>query len=160
MVTVARTVSKRTTRREFSIQKKLYKLLPKNVPKPISYKNGVMTMNKCGVSVKKWLCTHKYTNKTLAKIIRNVRLILDKIRRRYPGFRHMDLHAGNVLVYKDRIMIIDFGLSRFNANNLCPCYDLKMFTRSLKRFVSRAKKMSSSSSMSAASIAKRLLIRA
>ena len=155
MVTV---VSKRTSRREYSIQKKLYKLLPKNIPKPISYRNGNMTMNKCGVSVKKWLCTHRYTNKTLAKIIRNVRLILDKIRRRYPGFRHMDLHTGNVLVYKDRVMIIDFGLSRFNAKNLCPCYDLKMFTRSLKRFVSRRK--GTSSSMSAASIAKRLLLRA
>lgn len=154
----ARTVSKRTSRREYSIQKKLYKLLPKNIPKPISYKSGIMTMNKCGVSVKKWLCTHRYTTKTLTKIIRNVRLILDKIRRRYPGFRHMDLHTGNVLVYKDRIMIIDFGLSRFNAKNLCPCYDLKMFTRSLKRFVSRTR--AKKTSMSAASIAKRLLLRA
>lgn len=156
-------VSKKTSRREFLIQKKLHDLVPKYVPKPISYKNGIMKTRKYGVSLKKWLLTHKYTDVTLSQIIKNVRLILGKIRRKYPEFRHMDLHLENVLFYKGRIMIIDFGLSKLSRHGNTPvCYDINTFLNSLRRFVIRRryakframKKFTGNES--AASIAKRL----
>lgn len=133
MVTLS--VSKRTSRREYTIQQKLYKLLPKYIPKPLSYKNGVMKSKKYGTSLKKWLKTHKFTNSMLMQIIRNVRLILCKIRRKYPGFRHMDLHLDNVLFYSGRIMIIDFGMSKFKSGNTSVHYDMHLFLNSLRNLL-------------------------
>lgn len=152
-------VSKRTTRREFLIQKKLHKILPKYIPEPLSYKNGIMKSRKYGVSLKVWLNTHKYT----PQITKNVRLILKRIRRKYPGFRHMDLHVGNVLVCRGRLMIIDFGLSKMDGKSIPVNRDMSVFLKSLKRCLK--KKPSSSqcscqkikSNESAASIAKKLL---
>jgi tRNA A-37 threonylcarbamoyl transferase component Bud32 len=148
-------VSKRTSRREYIIQKKLHSLVPKFVPKPLSYRNGIMKTKKFGTSLKKWLGTHRYNNKILSEIIKNVRLILAKIRRRYPGFRHMDLHIGNVLFYRGRIMIIDFGLSKMNAPEVSPCRDINVFIRSLRRHVMKKK---GTQEESAASIAKRIAL--
>lgn len=154
---VVAVVSKRTSKKEYLIQKKLHNSFPKYIPKPISYKNGIMKTKKFGTSLKKWLSTHRFSNRVLSEIIRNVRLILGKIRRRYPGFRHMDLHIGNVLFYKGRIMIIDFGLSKLNAPGVCPCKDLNVFVRSLKNYVfKKKKKFVRKNEESAASIAKRL----
>ena len=167
-------VSKRTTRREYATQQKLYKLIPKYIPKPLSYKNGVMKSKKCGISLKKWLRTHsKVTDSTLMQIIRNVRLILSKIRRKYPGFRHMDLHIDNVLMNNGRTMIIDFGLSKFKTNKSV-CYDFQLFLNSLRNFLLKknkrrlryldkvlpeglSRRRRGASSESAASIAKRLM---
>ena len=132
------------------MQKRLYKLVPKYIPEPISYKNGIMKSRKYGVSLKQWLKTHKYR----PQIAQNVRLILNKIRRKYPGFRHMDLHIGNVLVYKGKIMLIDFGLSRLNAKGVSQNRDMITFFNSLRRFL---KKKKCSYSCSAASIAKRIM---
>ena len=154
----ATVVSKRTSRREYEIQKKLYALIPKYIPKPISYKNGIMKTKKCGISLKKWLGSHKYvSNKTISQIVKNVRLILSKIRRRYPGFRHMDLHIGNVLMYNGRTVIIDFGLSKMNSPGVCPCRDINTFIKSLRRYMSKKRPISKGrKEESAASIAKRL----
>lgn len=134
-----RVVSKRTSRSEFLIQKKLHAIVPKYIPKPIKYKNGIMYSEKQGVSLKTWLKTHKVSNSVLVQIIKNVRLILMKIRRKYPGFRHMDLHLGNVLFNKGRIMIIDFGLSKFKPGKISPCYDYHLFLNSLRAFLKRRK---------------------
>lgn len=128
-------VSKRTSRREFLIQKKLHTLLPKYIPKPISYKNGIMMSQRCGTSLKKWLKTHKFTDVMLMQMIKNVRLILNKIRRKYPGFRHMDLHLGNVLFHRGRILIIDFGMSKFRPGNTSAFYDIHLFLNSLRAFL-------------------------
>jgi tRNA A-37 threonylcarbamoyl transferase component Bud32 len=129
-------VTKKTSRREYNIQKKLHKLLPKFVPKPISYtRGGVMKSKKSGVSLKKWLRIHKFTNSMLIQIIKNVRLILCKIRRKYPGFRHMDLHLDNVLMNNGRILIIDFGLSKFKSGNTSVHYDMHLFLNSLRNFL-------------------------
>jgi tRNA A-37 threonylcarbamoyl transferase component Bud32 len=135
-------VTKKTSRREFNIQKKLYKLLPKYIPKPLSYKNGIMKSKKCGISLKKWLRTHKFTNSILMQMIRNVRLILCKIRRKYPGFRHMDLHLDNVLMNNGRILIIDFGMSKFNSGKTSSQYDMHLFLNSLRNFlIKRGRKL-------------------
>lgn len=150
-------VSKRTSRREYLIQKRLHRLIPKFVPKPLSYKNGVMKSVKCGVSLKKWIGSHRCSDRTISQITKNVRLILNKIRRRYPGFRHMDLHAGNVLMCKGRVMLIDFGLSKMNAPGVCPCRDMNVFVKSIRKLVHRrTRRTHGKKEESAASIAKRL----
>ncbi len=131
-----RTVSKRTSRREYTIQKKLHAFLPKYVPAALSYKKGVLVTEKLGVSLKTWLRRHSnITNSVLMQIVKNVRLILLKIRRKFPGFRHMDLHLGNILFYKGRIMIIDFGMSKFKAGSTSPCYDYHFFLNSLRAYM-------------------------
>ncbi len=131
-------VTKRTSRREYIIQKKLHTAFPKYIPKPLGYSQatGIMRSQKCGVSLKKWLKTHKYTRSTISKFIQDVRLILEKIRRKFPGFRHMDLHIQNVLVCRGRCMIIDFGLSKFSVPATKPVgYDMCIFRRSLRKFL-------------------------
>lgn len=131
-----RTVSKKTSRREYTIQKKLHTFLPKYVPRAVSYKNGVMISEKLGVSLKTWLRRHPNVSDTVLKqIVKNVRLILIKIRRKYPGFRHMDLHLGNLLFYKGRILLIDFGMSKFKPGSTSPCYDYHFFLNSLRSFM-------------------------
>jgi tRNA A-37 threonylcarbamoyl transferase component Bud32 len=151
-------VSKKTSRHEYTIQKKLYTLFPKYIPKPLGYyKGGIMKSKKCGVSLKKWMSSRACISTRLVnQITRNVRLILEKIRRRYPGFRHMDLHIGNVLFNKGRIMIIDFGLSKMNAPKVCPCKDMNIFIKSMRKFLKRRKGQRKVGEESAASIAKRL----
>lgn len=147
-------VSKRATKLEFSIQKKIHKIVPKYVPEPLSYSNGIMKSKKYGVSLRQWLKTHKYK----PEIVQNVRLILKKIRRKYPGFRHMDLHIGNVLMYRGKLMIIDFGLSKMNAKNVPVNRDMTVFIKSLKRFLKKKKtSIGCGCNQSAASIAKRIM---
>jgi tRNA A-37 threonylcarbamoyl transferase component Bud32 len=94
-----------------------------------------MKSKKYGMSLKKWLKTHKFTNAMLMQMIRNVRLILCKIRRKYPGFRHMDLHLDNVLFYNGRIMLIDFGMSKFKAGSTSVHYDMHLFLNSLRNLL-------------------------
>lgn len=131
-----KTVSKKTSRREYTIQKKLHAFLPKYVPRAVSYKEGVMISEKLGVSLKTWLKRHpNVTRSVLMQIVKNVRLILMKIRRKYPGFRHMDLHLGNLLFYKGRILIIDFGMSKFKAGSTSLYYDYHFFLNSLRAFM-------------------------
>lgn len=133
-------VSKRTSRREYEIQKKLYRSIPKYVPKPLDYRNGFLISKKQGVSLKRWLMTHTFTNAILMQIIRNVRLILVKIRRIYPGFRHMDLHLGNLLFDRGRILITDFGMSKFKAGRTSVCYDYHFFLNSLRALLKKKKR--------------------
>lgn len=115
---------------EFLIHRKLYKSFPRFVPKPIRYKNGYFTMQNCGISLKKWLSNKKYSDRIIFQIIRNVQLILKKINKRYPRFRHMDLHLDNILIDKGRIRITDFGISRFTTGKVC--YDVHFFLNSLR----------------------------
>ena len=153
-------MSKRTSRREFLIQKQLYKIVPKYIPKPIGYSSGgIMKTKKCGMSLKKWFSSQKCIKSSLiSQIIKNVRLILGKIRRRYPGFRHMDLHIGNVLMCNGRIMLIDFGLSKMNARRVQVNRDMNTFIKSLRLFLrkKRRKVLTKKKEESAADIAKRI----
>lgn len=138
-----KTVSKKVSRREYLIHRKLHAFLPKYVPRALSYKNGKMISEKLGVSLKTWLRRHpRVSDSVLSQIIKNVRLILLKIRRKYPGFRHMDLHLGNLLFYKGRIMIIDFGMSKFKAGSTSPCYDYHFFLNSLRSFMLKIRRRS------------------
>lgn len=121
---------KKTSMSEYLIQRKLYKAFPKYIPKPFSYRNGILTSKNCGVSVKKWLRTSKYNDDIVFQIIRNVQLILKKINKKYPRFRHMDLHLDNILINNGKILITDFGMSKFTTGKVG--YDVHFFLNSIR----------------------------
>jgi serine/threonine protein kinase len=135
---------------EYNIQKALYKVAPRHIPKPIKFfeqrlfvpvssftgrrpsvynysKQMVMyTEYAHGGNLKSWMrkMGGRITDKVMADLIRQVIATLKKIHTRYPEFRHNDLHLGNILVddtgKKVRLMIMDFGLSRLTARGSNP----------------------------------------
>lgn len=135
---------------EYNIQKALYKVDPRHIPKPIKFfdqnlfipiseftsrrphiynysKQMVMyTEYAHGGNLKTWLrkMGDRITDRVMADIIRQVISTLKKIHTRYPEFRHNDLHLGNILVddtgKKIRLMLTDFGLSRLTKRGSNP----------------------------------------
>jgi serine/threonine protein kinase len=135
---------------EYNIQKALYKVAPRHIPKPIKFfdqtlfvpiseftsrrprifnygKQMVMyTEYAHGGNLKSWLrkMGDRITDRVMADIIRQVISTLKKIHTRYPEFRHNDLHLGNILVddtgKKIRLMLTDFGLSRLTKHGSNP----------------------------------------
>jgi serine/threonine protein kinase len=146
----AYSAAKQAARVEFNIQKALYKVSPRHIPKPIKFfdqqlfipissfsprrtnifnykKQMVMyTEYAHGGTLKSWLnkMGDRVTDKVMADLIRQVISTLKKIHTRYPEFRHNDLHLGNVLVddtgKKVRLMLTDFGLSRLTKRGSNP----------------------------------------
>ncbi len=135
---------------EYTIQKALYKIVPRHVPVPYKFlhcrnfvpvsefknRNPVIfdyndqfvmySEYAHGGSLKDWL--HKMgsrvTDADMARMIRQVIATLKKIHSRYPEFRHNDLHLGNIFVDDTgdfpRLMIADFGLARLHARGSNP----------------------------------------
>jgi hypothetical protein len=146
----AYSAAKQAARVEFNIQKALYKVSPRHIPKPIKFfdqqlfipissfsprrtnifnykKQMVMyTEYAHGGTLKSWLnkMGDRVTDKVMADLIRQVISTLKKIHTRYPEFRHNDLHLGNILVddtgKKPRFLITDFGLSRLTKRGSNP----------------------------------------
>ena len=142
--------AKQAARVEYNIQKALYKVAPRHIPKPIKFfdqklfvpiseftsrrphifnysKQMVMyTEYAHGGNLKSWLrkMGDRITDRVMADIIRQVISTLKKIHTRYPEFRHNDLHLGNILVddtgKKIRLMLTDFGLSRLTKRGSNP----------------------------------------
>jgi serine/threonine protein kinase len=126
---------------EYNIQKALYKIAPRHIPKPIKFfdqnlfvpvsefknrrtdvfdykKQMVMyTEYAHGGTLKSWLrkMGDRVTDKVMADMIRQIISTLKKIHIKYPEFRHNDLHLGNILVddtgKKVRYLLTDFGIS-------------------------------------------------
>jgi len=120
----AYTAANQAARVEYNIQKALYKVAPRHIPKPIKFfdqqlfvpvsaftdrrpnifnysKQMVMyTEYAHGGTLKSWLrkMGDRITDKVMADIIRQVITTLKKIHTKYPEFRHNDLHLGNILV--------------------------------------------------------------
>lgn len=146
----AYSAAKQAARVEFNIQKALYKVSPRHIPKPIKFfdqqlfvpissfsprrtnifnykKQMVMyTEYAHGGTLKSWLhkMDDRVTDKVMADIIRQVISTLKQIHSKYPEFRHNDLHLGNILVddtgKKVRLMLTDFGLSRLTKRGSNP----------------------------------------
>jgi serine/threonine protein kinase len=146
----AYSASKQAARVEYNIQKALYSVAPRHIPKPIKFfeqqlfvpvsaftirrpsifdysEQLVMyTEYAHGGSLKNWLrkMDDRITDKVMADIIRQVIATLKKIHTKYPEFRHNDLHLGNILVddtgKKVRLMLTDFGLSRLTKHGSNP----------------------------------------
>jgi tRNA A-37 threonylcarbamoyl transferase component Bud32 len=47
----------------------------------------------------------------------------------------MDLHLDNVLFYNGRIMLIDFGMSKFKSGSTSVQYDMHLFLNSLRNLL-------------------------
>jgi len=139
-----------SARVEYNIQKALYKIVPKHIPKPIKFfaqdlyvpiseftnrrpsvfnytKQMIMfTEYAHGGTLKSWLrkMGSRVTDKVMADMIRQIISTLKRIHEKYPEFRHNDMHLGNVLVddtgKKVRFMITDFGLSRLTQHGSNP----------------------------------------
>lgn len=137
-------------RAEYSIQKALYKIVPRHIPRPIKFfeqnlfvpisafktrHNTVFNYKKQmvmyteyahGGPLKIWLrkMGDRITDKVMADLIRQVIGTLKKIHTKYTEFRHNDLHLGNVLVddtgKKPRFLLTDFGLSRLTKRGSNP----------------------------------------
>ena len=135
---------------EYNIQKALYKIAPRHIPKPIKFfdqekfipvsefknrrtdvfdykKQMVMyTEYAHGGTLKSWLrkMGDRVTDKVMADMIRQIISTLKKIHAKYPEFRHNDLHLGNILVddtgKKVRYLLTDFGLSRLTKRGSNP----------------------------------------
>jgi serine/threonine protein kinase len=146
----AYSAANQAARVEYNIQKALYKVAPRHIPKPIKFfdqqlfvpissfsprrtnvfnykKQMVMyTEYAHGGTLKSWLnkMGDRVTDKVMADLIRQVISTLKKIHTRYPEFRHNDLHLGNILVddtgKKVRLMLTDFGLSRLTKRGSNP----------------------------------------
>ena len=137
-------------RAEYTIQKALYKIVPRHIPKPIKFfahdlyvpiseftdrrprmfnytKQMVMyTEYAHGGTLKSWIrkMGDRITDKVMADMIRQIIGTLKKIHTKYPEFRHNDLHLGNILVddtgKKVRYLLTDFGLSRLTIRGSNP----------------------------------------
>ena len=146
----AYSAANQSARVEFNIQKALYKVSPRHIPKPIKFfdqqlfvpvstftsrrtnvfnykKQMVMyTEYAHGGTLKSWLnkMGDRVTDKVMADLIRQVIGTLKTIHSKYPEFRHNDLHLGNILVddtgKKPRFLITDFGLSRLTKRGSNP----------------------------------------
>jgi hypothetical protein len=144
------TTGKQPARAEYDIQKAVYKVVPRHVPKPIEFftsRNYIPLSNfnnrkpsifnydqqqvmvseyAHGGALKDWMrkMSSRVTEKMMADLVRQVIGTLKKIHSRYPEFRHNDLHLGNVYVddtgAKPRFLIADFGLSRLTAHGSNP----------------------------------------
>jgi serine/threonine protein kinase len=106
--------------------KDFMKNLKKNI-KETKNKNfreqSVMTMEKIkGVSIRIWV--DKYhnilTDSKVIRVIRQVLKTLSYITKKYPNFRHNDLHLDNVMIVGGRAKIIDFGWARLSRTGTNP----------------------------------------
>jgi serine/threonine protein kinase len=146
----AYSVANQAARVEYNIQKALYKVAPRHIPKPIkffdqqlfvpvsaftsrrtnvfNYKKQMVMYSEYahGGTLKSWLrkMGDRITDKVMADLIRQVIGTLKKIHAKYPEFRHNDLHLGNILVddtgKKVRFLLTDFGLSRLTKRGSNP----------------------------------------
>ena len=146
----AYTAANQAARVEYTIQKALYKIAPRHIPKPIKFfdqnlfvpistftnrrpsvfnykKQMVMyTEYAHGGTLKSWMrkMGSRITDKAMADMVRQVIGTLRTIHSKYPEFRHNDLHLGNVLVddtgKKVRFLLTDFGLSRLTKRGSNP----------------------------------------
>jgi len=146
----AYTAANQVARAEYTIQKALYKVAPRHIPKPIKFfdqnlfvplsafterrprifnysKQMVMyTEYAHGGTLKSWMrkMGNRITDNAMADMIRQVIGTLRTIHSKYPEFRHNDLHLGNILVddtgKKPRFLLTDFGLSRLTKRGSNP----------------------------------------
>lgn len=85
-------------------------------------KQSIMYIEYCtGGDLASWLKKQKKLNDTvMCRLISTVLKTLYKIQKKYPDFRHNDLHIQNIFVAKRGFLIGDFGWSRLKKNGTNP----------------------------------------
>ena len=96
-----------------------------NVQNPANYdksKQTVITMEYAsGGSLKDWLMKRpQITEGMVHHIIKSITTTIGKIQKKYPDFRHNDLHLENVFVADRGFLIGDFGWSRLEKTGTNP----------------------------------------
>jgi hypothetical protein len=184
-----KTAPKQVSVVEFDIQKKLYEVVPRHIPKPyalVECKNYVnpdkvwhtnrssrydytkqyveFSEYATGGSLYAWLTkmSARVTEGLLQSIITQILRSLAKIMRKYPEFRHNDLHLDNVLVKQGAwtkyptVFLADFGLARLTKKGSNPMvngagaanqagigpltssrYDMHLFLNELQKWIQR-----------------------
>ena len=88
-----------------------------------------------GGDLKTWLqkVSTRIDESTMMDIIRQVISTIVKIQDKYPGFRHNDLHTGNIFIddtgNRPRAAIADFGLARLSPTLSNPIVNKGLFIR-------------------------------
>lgn len=135
---------------EFSVHTKLYNMFPTLITKPIKMKKKLiylkMYKNK---SLRDFISRHPVS---LSKLIKRVKRMITLIQRKFPLFRHNDLHLKNIIVDdRNRLRLTDFELTRLGkrtpriirsfgiTNRLNPDYDFHCFLNSLRSYLLRRK---------------------
>lgn len=95
------------------------------VSKPIAYVKYIPSGDKpfhtiitgllSGVSANDLMTSDTVTKEEYMNILRGVFVFVAEATTRVPGFRHNDLHTGNVMVNGVQVSVLDFGLSRTNV---------------------------------------------
>ena len=115
--TVQKRLKKNNKGLEYSIQSLAYKIDPKHVARPIEYDPVNMTIQ---MNYVRGVPLVEYRgNRPLNEILLDIVKTIKKIQKKYPSFRHNDLHGENILVKKNGIpVIIDFGLANIEKKHL------------------------------------------
>lgn len=118
---MVKTIRKRCSEQAYKIQKTLYSDFPAIVPRPISWSDGVMTseytdgVDTCDVSI------------VTRRVIENIQ----KIKKKYPSFRHNNLTVHSVLLTKTGPMIFGFEKAHLKGG---PDKDVDMFQKNVKTY--------------------------
>ena len=84
-------------------------------------KQSIIFMEYCsGGSLTKWLDSKKQTDSMMHKVITSVLKTLNKIKIKFPEFRHNDLHMENIFVSDRGFLIGDFGWARLKKMGTNP----------------------------------------
>lgn len=84
-------------------------------------KQSIIFMEYCsGGSLTKWLDSKKQTDTVLHNVITSVLKTLNKIKIKFPEFRHNDLHMENIFVTDRGFLIGDFGWARLKKMGTNP----------------------------------------
>lgn len=140
----------RNPKHEFYVQKTLYTYFPRFIAKPIKLKKNKIYMKFYKKRSLNKLCS--LTPVQTKNLIRKVFYIIRKIQKKFPLFRHNDLHVGNILIDdKNQIRITDFELTRLQGktpkvlpnygitNKRNKNYDTHMFLNSLREWCLKRK---------------------
>ena len=123
-------------------------------------KQSIIFMEYCsGGSLTKWIDSKKQTDSSMHHVITSVLKTLNKIKIKFPDFRHNDLHMENVFVADRGFLIGDFGWSRLKKTGTNPAvntanktgtagawgigpktderYDMHCFLNNLRAWISR-----------------------
>jgi hypothetical protein len=126
------------------------------------HRQAVLFMDRAdGGSLNKWIEANaaRLKDGDILKIINKVLITLHRIMKKYPEFRHNDLHLDNILMNKGSPQIADFGWSRIEKSGTNPAvntalangtaarygigpdtssrYDMHLFLNELRRFMKK-----------------------
>jgi serine/threonine protein kinase len=98
---------------EYKMLKLVYPLNPQGIIKPIDFKNKSIFLNYVNLNKSKIQTVAK-----LKRVLKSVITTLIEIQKKYPSFRHNDLHLDNVFISKKdkNVYMSDFGFANIQKD--------------------------------------------